>query len=205
MKSIIALTLALCFLPFDGAEAQEPPPALVKAIAKQESGLNPLAVNVAGKSYYPATREEAERLIREAIAAGKSFDVGKMQINSWWMNRFGIDPVSLLDPDVNEAWGKRILAEEIARHGLNWQAVGKYHSPDTERGRQYAWFVYRHYAGQSASSTQKEPSHANKTPDPQNVSDTGGVRRSPGVSPQGRVITFDVQQAGVSGRSRTEP
>lgn len=42
MKSIIALTLALCFLPFDGAEAQEPPPALVKAIARQESGLNPL-------------------------------------------------------------------------------------------------------------------------------------------------------------------
>ncbi|MDD4456434.1 MAG: transglycosylase SLT domain-containing protein [Syntrophotalea acetylenica] len=113
MKSMIALALALCFLPFGGVKAQEPPPALVKAIARQESGLNPLAVNVAGKSYYPATREEAERLIREAIAAGKSFDVGRMQINSWWMNRFGIDPVSLLDPDVNEAWGKRILAEEI--------------------------------------------------------------------------------------------
>lgn len=38
MKSIIALTLALCFLPFDGAEAQEPPPALVKAIAGRNPG-----------------------------------------------------------------------------------------------------------------------------------------------------------------------
>ena len=70
MTSMFAPPLALCFLPFGGVKAQEPPPALVKAIARQESGLNPLAVNVAGKSYYPATREEAERLIREAIAAG---------------------------------------------------------------------------------------------------------------------------------------
>ena len=210
MKSMIALApaivLALCFLPFGGVKAQEPPPALVKAIARQESGLNPLAVNVAGKSYYPATREEAERLIREAIAAGKSFDVGKMQINNWWMNRFGIDPVSLLDPDVNEAWGKRILAEEIARHGLNWRAVGKYHSPDVERGRRYAWFVYLHYAGQGALQTTTEvPRHAHQTSNTQNLPDAGGVRRNPGIRPQGRVITFDLQQTGLPGNTRSKP
>ncbi len=192
MKSMIALALALCFLPFGGVKAQEPPPALVKAIARQESGLNPLAVNVAGKSYYPATREEAERLIREAIAAGKSFDVGKMQINSWWMNRFGIDPVSLLDPDVNEAWGKRILAEEIARHGLNWQAVGKYHSPDSERGRQYAWRIYLHYAGPRAS-THKEAGHAQQKTRPQGLSQPAGVWRSPGISRPGRIIPLDLR------------
>ena len=193
MKSIIALTLALCFLPFDGAEAQEPPPALVKDIAKQESGLNPLAVNVAGKSYYPATREEAERLIREAIAAGKSFDVGKMQINSWWMNRFGIDPVSLLNPDVNEAWGKRILAEEIARHGLNWQAVGKYHSPDSERGRQYAWRIYHHYAGPRASMEAEAGHHAQQKTHPQSLPQSAGVWRNPGISRPGRIIPLDFQ------------
>jgi len=192
MKRIIAL--ALCLLaPIGGAEAAEPSPALVKAIARQESGLNPLAVNVAGKSYYPATREEAERIIREAIAAGKSFDVGKMQINSWWMERFAIDPFSLLDPDVNEAWGKWILAEEIARYGLSWQAVGKYHSPDPERGRQYAWLVYRHYAGQRASSVQKEVGRAQQKTGRQNIPDSGGVRRNSGVSPQGRIVTFDLQ------------
>jgi hypothetical protein len=38
--------------------------------------LNPLAVNVAGKSYHPATTAEAEAIIRQAQAAGKSFDVG---------------------------------------------------------------------------------------------------------------------------------
>ena len=192
MKTMfLALAVAL-FVPFSGAKAQEPPPALVKAIARQESGHNPLAVNVAGKSYYPATREEAERLIREAMAAGKSFDVGKMQINSWWMERFAINPFSLLDPNVNEAWGKRILAEEIARHGLTWQAVGKYHSPDLERGRQYAWHVYRHYAGQSASNKQEAP-RANQKTHTQNVSNPGGVWRNPGISRPGRIVTFDLQ------------
>ena len=192
MKSMIALALALCFLPFGGVKAQEPPPALVKAIARQESGLNPLAVNVAGKSYYPATREEAERLIREAIAAGKSFDVGKMQINSWWMERLALDPFSLLDPATNERWGKWILAEEIARHGLNWKAVGKYHSPDPERGRQYAWLVYRHYAGPRAS-THKEAGHAQQKTRPQGLSQPAGVWRSPGISRPGRIIPLDLR------------
>ena len=192
MKALfLALAVAL-FVPFKGAKAEEPPPALVKAIARQESGLNPLAVNVAGKSHYPDTREEAERLIRDALAAGKSFDVGRMQINSWWMERFSIDPFSLLDPDVNEAWGKRILAEEIARHGLNWKAVGKYHSPDLERGRQYAWHVYRHFAGPRASN-KKEASNAQQKTGSQNLPDTGGVWRNPNISKTGRIVTFDIQ------------
>ncbi len=193
MKRMIALVLALCLLaPFGEAEAAEPPPSLVKAIARQESGLDPLAINVAGKSYYPATRAEAEQLIREAMAAGKSFDVGKMQINSWWMERFTIDPLSLLDPDVNEAWGKWILTEEIARHGLNWQAVGKFHSPDPERGRRYAWLVYRHYAGPSASN-QKEAGRAQQKTGSQNIPDSGGAWRNPGISRPGRIVTFDLQ------------
>lgn len=132
----------------------------MQAIARQESGLNPLAINVAGKSYAPSNKEEATRIIQAAMQAGLSFDVGKMQINRWWIGRFSLDPVSLLDPATNEAWGKRILAAEIARHGLNWQAVGKYHSPDPERGRQYAWLVYKHYAGQGASKQPTETPHA---------------------------------------------
>lgn len=192
MKAMFLVLAVALFVPFKGAKAQEPPPALVKAIAKQESRLNPLAVNVAGKSYYPATREEAERLIRDALAAGKSFDVGKMQINNWWMERFAINPFSLLDPDVNEAWGKWILAEEIARHGLSWQAVGKYHSPNPERGRQYAWYVYYHYAGQSASN-KKEASHANPKTHTPNLPDAGGIWRNPSISRPGRIVTFDLQ------------
>ena len=161
MKMAFTLAVLLClYTPAVAAElyaTPEPPAQLVEAIALQESGLNPFTVNIAGRSYYPATREKAKQLIQKAIAAGLSFDVGKMQINSWWMERYGIDPLSLLDPAINESWGTWILAEEIARYGLNWKAVGKYHSPDPERGRRYAWLVYRHYAGLRASKIQEAP------------------------------------------------
>lgn len=48
--------------------------------------MNPLAVNVAGKDYYPATRQEVEAIIAAAQASGKSFDMELMQINRWWMS-----------------------------------------------------------------------------------------------------------------------
>ena len=202
MKGIIPLiqilVLACCLLfPASNSQAQEPPPALMHAIARQESGLNPLAVNVAGKSYSPATREEAERIIRQAITEGKSFDVGKMQINNWWMKRFSIEPFSLLDPEVTETWAKWILEQEIARHGLNWQAVGKYHSPDPERGRQYAWLVYKHYAGQGASKQSSEPPHAQQKDNSQNVSDPRGIRANQSFSQQVGAIPFHLQQKSV--------
>ena len=197
MKKALALAVLLCLHPPALAAEPGPPAQLVEAIAQQESGLNPLAVNIAGKSYYPATREEAERLIRQAIAAGQSFDVGKMQINSWWMERYAIDPFSLLDPATNERWGKWILAEEIARHGFNWKAVGKYHSPDPERGRRYAWLVYRHYAGQRASNIAKEAPHAEQKTHTQNVSDPGGIRGDQGIGQQSGPVPFHIQQKGV--------
>ena len=205
MKKAFTLAVLLCL--HTSALAAEPglPAPLVEAIARQESGLNPLALNIAGKPYYPATREEAERLIREAIAAGRSFDVGKFQINSWWMERLAINPYSLLDPATNERWGKWILAEEIARHGLNWKAVGKYHSPDPERGRQYAWLVYRHYAGQRASKIPTEVPHAEQETHTQNVPDTRGTRADQGIGQQSGPVPVHVQQKGVPWIFRPKP
>lgn len=197
MKKALSLAVLLCLHTFALAAEPGPPAPLVEAIARQESGLNPLAVNIARKSFYPATREEAEQLIRKAIATGKSFDVGKMQINSWWIERLAIDPFSLLDPATNERWGKRILAEEIARHGLNWKAVGKYHSPDPERGRQYAWLIYRHYAGHRASKITTEVPHAEQETHTQNVYDARGTRTDPGFGQQSGLVPLNIQQKGV--------
>lgn len=197
MKKAISLAVLLCLHTPALAAEPGPPAPLVEAIARQESGLNPLAVNIAGKSYYPATRKEAEQLIQKAIAAGLSFDVGKMQINSWWMERLAIDPFSLLDPATNERWGKWILAEEIARHGLNWKAVGKYHSPDPERGRRYAWLVYRHFAGPGASNPSKEIPHADKKTHTPNVFDSRGTRANQGIGQQSGAVPLYIQQKGV--------
>lgn len=87
MKMAFALIVLLCLNTPAVAAEPEPPAPLVEAIARQESGQNPLAFNISGKSYYPATWEEAEQLIQGAVAAGQSFDVGKCRsIAGGWSN-----------------------------------------------------------------------------------------------------------------------
>lgn len=123
------------------------PKEIAIAIAKQESALNPLCINVAGDDFWPKTREEAEAIIRKAQAKDLSYDVGLMQINSQWIKQWKLDPTSLLTPDTNIRYGLRILKNEINRHGLNWRAIASYHSPDPERGRRYALMVYSRMKG----------------------------------------------------------
>lgn len=121
------------------------PKALVVAIAQTESSLNPLTVNVAGKSYYPSSRDEALRLIHAARARKLSHDIGLMQINNWWLERLGISPEVALEPANNATIGVWILAGEIRRHGYGWKAVGAYHSPTPARQAYYARAVNKRY------------------------------------------------------------
>lgn len=131
------------------SKAAKVPKPMVLAIARQESGLNPLCINIEGQDYTPANRAEAEAIIRKAEAEKRSYDVGLMQINSQWIRKWKMDPVDLLDPDTNIRLGIKILRQEIDRHGLNWKAVGAYHSPTPERAMQYASRVYARMNGQA--------------------------------------------------------
>jgi hypothetical protein len=203
MKKIVAPVFLFLMLSQSalGAEDQ-PPPALVQAIITVESGGKPFAVHLGGTTYQPDTLEGASRLVTEAMKGGRNFYVGLMQVNSWWVKRFGISPESLLAPETNMVWGKAILRDEIARHGLTWKAVGKYHSPDPELGRRYAWKVYWNYKSGATAHDAEELNHAAGT---ENLSDSGGIQRRSGVRPQGRAITFDVQQKGVHGNAGSEP
>ena len=63
------------------------PPKVAFAIAQHESGMNPFAVNVAGKSYLPRTKKQALVIIQEAEAQNQSYYVGLMQINTQWLSR----------------------------------------------------------------------------------------------------------------------
>lgn len=123
------------------------PKELAMAVARQESDMNPLCINIAGRNFTPKDHSEAVSLIRQAQAADTSYDVGLMQINSQWVKQWKIDPVCLLDPDTNIRLGVRILQDEISRNGLNWRAVGNYHSPNPMRARQYAFMVARRIRG----------------------------------------------------------
>jgi len=122
------------------------PVKLALAIARHESGMNPWAVNVAGQSYMFRTRNDALQMVDLAWRRGESFDVGLMQVNSYWMRRFGLDPHLVLEPEKNIILGVWILSKEIERFGLTWRAVASYHTPvdrNPERGANYAAAVIR--------------------------------------------------------------
>ncbi|MGE4266346.1 MAG: lytic transglycosylase domain-containing protein [Deferribacterales bacterium] len=114
------------------------PEWLLLAVAHAESGFNPYAVNVAGKGYQPKSQEEAYSIIQSALSAGKSFDVGVMQINSFWFRKFNIPYHYGLDMQNSFTMGAEILREEIRRNGQNWLSVGFYHSKTTWRAFRYS-------------------------------------------------------------------
>ena len=156
---VIALAAAFVAVPLAGQGQEVPkyvsdagmrwnvPVRLLVAIMRQESGGRPWAVNVAGIAHQPGSRGEALEIIRDAQAAGKSFDVGLMQINSTWIRRLNLPPEYALEPVNNVFIGAWILSQEIARHGLGWRAVASYHTPvdkNPDRGRRYALAVIEH-------------------------------------------------------------
>ena len=87
------------------------------------------------------SKEKALEKGQEAQNANRSFDSGVMQVNSFWLKKYGIPLEAALDPGANIFLGSWILKQEIERHGQTWNAVGAYHSPDEARSRRYIELV----------------------------------------------------------------
>ena len=118
------------------------PKPVAMAIAKVESGLKPWVLNIDGRGYRFASKEDALAKAEEAWEAGLSFDVGLMQINRWWLMRYNISLEAALDPLANIYFGSWILKEELARHGGDMKAaIGAYHSPTPAKANNYAQVV----------------------------------------------------------------
>ncbi|MDL2260137.1 lytic transglycosylase domain-containing protein [Deltaproteobacteria bacterium OttesenSCG-928-K17] len=117
------------------------PCPVAMAIARVESGLHPWSLNIEGQSFRFKSKAEALAKARSALAAGRSFDVGLMQVNSWWLKRYGIALEAALDPLANIYLGGWILKQEINRHKNLRAAVGAYHSPNPDKARRYAEVV----------------------------------------------------------------
>ncbi|MCE2723842.1 MAG: lytic transglycosylase domain-containing protein [Betaproteobacteria bacterium] len=101
-------------------------PALLYAIAKTESGLNPRAINKSN--------------------ANGSEDVGLMQINSLHfpvLAKHGITREHLFDPCTSIEVGAWILAQNAKQLGYNWNAVGAYNASSPDKRLVYAQKVYK--------------------------------------------------------------
>ena len=110
------------------------PPLLLKAVARQESGLNPSAFN---------------------RNANGSTDIGLMQINSSWLPvlaRHGVREADLRVPCANIHVGAWILGGNLRSMGTTAQALGAYNARDPAKRLAYARQVLRHYTALQSTS-----------------------------------------------------
>lgn len=105
------------------------PAYLLYAMASVESSFDPLAV---------------------AHARDGSHSIGLMQVNSRWLPTLagsGLSEQDLFEPCTNVHVGAWSLAQEIARYGYSWMAIGSYYAgPLDGHSRDWKLRDYRNYS-----------------------------------------------------------
>ena len=120
------------------ADRYDIPPGILYAVGLTETGkkgsLQPNALNIEGKAYFPASRSEALAKVEEARRQGKVLiDLGCMQINHHYHASHFRGVNDMLDPRQNVDYAARFLATLHARHETWSMAVARYHAgPDND-------------------------------------------------------------------------
>ena len=120
-------------------ELNKIPSGLLLAIATVESGSEPYALNIQGKSVIGRNKTEVANLIHEALAKGiTNIDVGVMQLNiRWHRENFG-SIEEMLEPKKNIEYAAGFLLKLYKKYGDWHKAVKFYHSSTAEYYRKYS-------------------------------------------------------------------
>jgi hypothetical protein len=126
------------------------PPYLLAAIALTESGRqgkpSPVAMNIAGRSYYASDTAEMQAVVARNGGETSSIDVGCLQVNLRWHAPRFRNWRSLLVPSYNAEYAALYL-KELYRATGSWNgAVGAYHSRTPWRSANYACLVSRRWS-----------------------------------------------------------
>jgi hypothetical protein len=101
------------------------PQGLLVAIALSESGLHAHALNIGGRSHFPAEATEARRLAAQATARRLPVMAGCMQVN--WRVHVAPGQDWPLDPRRAVDWAARDLRRHYDRSGSWAEAIRRWH------------------------------------------------------------------------------
>lgn len=114
------------------------PVGILYAVGLTETGnkgsLQPNAMNIEGKAYFPSSPAQALVLFEKARRQGAVLiDLGCMQINHHYHAEHFASVAAMLDPRQNVDYAARFLARLHARHDTWSMAVARYHAgPDND-------------------------------------------------------------------------
>jgi hypothetical protein len=123
------------------------PENILLSISRVESGYRkidgikrawPWALNAGGDSAYFETKNKALNSLKARVNRGvTNIDVGCMQLNYRWHNKFFNNLSEMMSPDKNVDYGARFLKRLHDRHGSWEKAIKYYHSSKSKFNVRY--------------------------------------------------------------------
>jgi soluble lytic murein transglycosylase-like protein len=115
------------------------PRGLLSAIVGVESGFNPTAINIEGKTVTINDKSEAIKTIKNALNQGvTNIDVGIAQINYRWHKDNFKNIEEMINPTANIEYAAKLLSSLFKQHGTWHKAIRHYHSANPDHYRQYS-------------------------------------------------------------------
>lgn len=131
-------------------QKNEIPRGLLSAIVSIESGFNPTAVNIAGKTITPNDKSEAIKIIKNALNQGViNIDVGIAQINYRWHKNNFRNIEEMINTTANIEYAAKLLSSLFKQHGTWHKAIMHYHSANPNHHKQYSRKVVIAWLGNS--------------------------------------------------------